>query len=129
MSNPFALRSAAVGTPLGMRLNGETITLKFDDDSTKRITAIVDISESQQVLDGLIEVNGRISLKTTDVTKHVTPNGVAVSATIRGQEWHLYGQAPDQFGLTMINIRRKFDESVHSNIYDMNDQQAVWHEA
>lgn len=126
MSNPFSLRSAAIGAPLGIRHNGETITLTFADATTKRVVAIVDISDPEQVLDGPVEVNGKISIKTADVARFVTPNGVAMSATIRDQEWHLYGQAPDQFGMTTINIRRKFDESIHSNIYDISDRQATW---
>jgi len=129
MSNPFASRLASIGAPLGIRHNGESITLTFDDDSTAVVTAIVDIKEQQQVNDGESQVEGNISIRTADVADIITPQGVPLRATVREQIWHVYGRGPDQFGMTTFLIRRVFAEADHTNMYDISDTQAVWHQA
>lgn len=128
MSSPFTQRAAQIGAPLGIRFNGESITVTFDDASTLPIKAIVEIDEAPAPMDGPVDVTGMIRVLTTVVTKKLAPRGTVMSAAIRGFDWHVFHTGEDQGGLTPFQIRRKFNEADRPNMYDMNDQQAVWHE-
>jgi len=129
VDNPFALRSAAVGAPLGKRHNSEPITVTFDDDSTLRGRAVVDIDDPQPSLDGVVVVEGRMSVLVSDVARYFTPRGIVQKVLAREENWHVYGRGPNQFGMQVFLIRRTFREADHTNIYDINDNQAVWHQA
>lgn len=127
MTNPFASRLAAIGAPLGTRFNGEPVTVKTDTGTAIRnVKFIVDIDETTSVSEGFVIVTGRITCETKDVARFITPRGTVKTATTRGFDWHIYEQGSDEFGLTAFNIRRKMGESEYSNLYDINDQQAVW---
>jgi len=129
MSSPFSLRSAAICTPLGIRFNGESITLLTADETSIPISAIVEIQDAPEPLDGPVDLTGTFRIPAAAVTRWVTPHGLVKTATIRALEWHVYEHSPDRDGWIWFNIRRQFDQSNHTNIYDMNDQQAEWHEA
>jgi hypothetical protein len=127
MTNPFASRLAAIGAPLGTRFNGEPVTVTTDTGTAIRnVKFIVDIDETTSVSEGFVIVTGRITCETKNVARFITPRGTVKTATTRGFDWHIYEQGSDEFGLTTFNIRRKMGESEYSNLYDINDQQAVW---
>lgn len=48
------------------------------------------------------------------------------SATLRGNEWHVVAAEPTEQGLVLFSLRRKHIEAGHSNIFDLNDEQAGW---
>ena len=127
MTNPFTSRLSAIGAPLGVRLNGELVTVTTDTGtSIRNVKFIVDIDETTSVAEGFVTVTGRITCETKDVTRFMTPRGTVKTATARGYEWHIYEQGSDEFGMTTFNVRRKMSESEYSNLYDINDQQAKW---
>ena len=113
---------------MGMRLNSELITLTFDDDTTRRGRAVVDISDPQPAINGVVVVEGTMSILASDVARYITPRGVAMRVLARAENWHIYGRGPDQFGLQVFLIRRTFATAEHTNTYDMNDTQATWNE-
>lgn len=129
MSSAFSRRAAAIGTPLGIRHNGESVVLYGDDGLTVTMLAIVDLDQATATASGLVDVDGRISLKTSELSKKFDPVGLVRLAVIRGQEFDLYVANPDAFGLTVFNVRRKQDEEDRTNIYDIDGEQATWHEA
>lgn len=126
MSSPFANRSAAVCTPLGIRFNGESVLLLAEDAETIPIKAIVDIQDSPEPFDGPVDLVGTFRIPTAAVTRWITPHGFIKTATIRTLEWHVYEKSPDREGWTWFSIRRQLNQSDHTNMFDMNDQQATW---
>jgi hypothetical protein len=128
MTSPFATRLAAIGAPLGIRHNGESITLSNADDQTAIVKAIAEIDDVTDSSEGFIVVTGRLLIETAVVSRKLTPLGTILKAVVRGEEWHVYEQSGDREGFVRINIRRKIDEAQHTNIYDINGEQAVWHE-
>lgn len=125
MPSPFATRAGKTGATLGIRLNGEPVTLSTETDSVA-LQAIVDIPETTSQANGPVEIFGRLSILTTQYTRKVAPLGLITSATIRGQDWHVYERGPEEAGLTTFQIRRTFEETEYTNEFDINDQQARW---
>jgi hypothetical protein len=89
----------------------------------------VDIEQIPSGGEAFTDVDGRLTLKTADLVSRAGEFTVLTKVRIREQVYDVYAQAPDHAGLTVFNIRRKFEEQEHTNIYDINGEQAVWHEA
>jgi len=125
MTSQFTKRAGKTGAPLGIRFNGESITLRTASDSVS-VKAIVDIPETTSQQEGPVEVFGRFSVLTTIYASKVAPLGLIATATIKGLSWHVYERGSDEAGLTTFQIRRTFTEAEYSNTFDINDQQATW---
>jgi len=102
----------------------ETIVLQLDGDI--RLTAIVDVPPITDAAFGSTDVTGLLSLKTADLAAYSLVSYPVLTAIIRGQNWHLHSQVNDGFGVTTFALRSKFEGVKHSNIYDLDGNQASW---
>lgn len=123
MSSAFSRRAAVVGTPLAIRHNAELVTLYGDENAETRVSAIVDLDDATSAGEGFVEIEGRLSVRTTDFSGKIIPNGVVRSALIRGEVYYTFAQSTDRNGLTTFNIRRKYEEQQQSNLYDLHGEQ------
>lgn len=128
MNSPFATRLAAVGAPLGTRHNGESITFSNAADQTAIVKAIVEIDDVTSAADGYIDITGRLFVETAVVLQKLSPLGTILKAVVRGTQWHVYEQSENRDGLVFINIRRKFAEQQHTNLYDLHGNQIPYSE-
>lgn len=90
------------------------------------LTAIVEIDEPIVQSEGPSEVEGRLSIQTSDLEQMNFQEAPVLSAIIRGENFHILGHLTDDFGVTRFSIRRNLREAKHSNLYDMSDRQAQW---
>ena len=127
MSSPFATRMAAIGAPLGIRHNSEPVTIRSVNDVELTLKAIVELDDMNSAAEGFIVVTGRLLIETAIVLRKVIAIGTVIHAVARGEQWHVYDQSGDRDGWTHFNLRRKVSQSSHTNIYDLDDNQAVWH--
>jgi len=88
----------------------------------------VDIDQIPSGGEAFTDVDGRLTVKTADLASRSAEFTVLTKVRIRDQIYDVYAQAPDHAGLTVFNIRRKFEEQGQSNVYDIDGEQAVWHE-
>lgn len=90
------------------------------------VTAVVEIDDPIAEEENPPDVEGNMKIATTDV-EHMDLDGTPVlQARIRGELYHVFDHAADDFGMTRFSIRRKFTEARHSNLYDISDRQAQW---
>lgn len=99
----------------------ELITLHLDGGV--KLKAIVDIPESTDTGEGSFPVTGLISVAAVDLKRLRLKDQTTLEATIRTQLWHLYEQSTDEFGMVRFQIRRKFQEQKHTNLYALNGDQ------
>jgi hypothetical protein len=128
MGSPFAKRLAAVGAPLGTRHNGESITLSNADDVSATVKAIVEIDDVTSDAEGFDIITGLLLIETATVLRKVAPLGTVISATTRGEQWHVYDKSGDRDGFTRFNIRRRHVEQTHTNLYDLHGNQIPFSE-
>lgn len=122
--SPFSRRAAAVGAPLGKRLNGEPVVLYDDDGLEFKASAIVDLDEIPTAAAGFVELEGRMSILTADLTAIQRRIELLRIALIRGKEFDVYGRSVDHFGQTVFNVRRRNEEeSEYTNLYDLHGRQ------
>lgn len=106
----------------------ESITLHRDGDV--RLKAIVDIPETAESAEGVVDTIGTLSVATSELTRLRLKDGLILEATVRNAVWHLYDQSTDEFGMTKFMIRRK-DNSTnrkYTNLYDLSGEQTTWQE-
>lgn len=129
MASRFESTYQARVLPAAFRAFGHDIDLISADDSTEyRLTAMVDMDEIPSG-EGFSDVQGRITVKTADLFRYVETVGPVTKARVKGKIFDVYGEALEHCGLTKLNVRRKYEEQQHTNIYDIDGEQAVWHEA
>ncbi len=109
-------------------LRGETVTLhnRMDTDDTTEITdAVVSITPPAGVSigSGKAESSGVLRLPVA----HLAAAKQANTVTVRGELWHVLAVGHVIGGRFRCEIAR--EEPEHSNLFDLNDQQAVWSEA
>lgn len=125
MTSSFSTRAKKVGAQLSMRHNGQKITLRTSSGSVV-IRAVVEIPEAGTRESGSIIVSGSFRILTTDYVRKVEPLGLVIKATINNQDWDIYERLDAEQGLTPFNIRRRFEESDYTNLYDISGNQAQW---
>lgn len=107
-------------------LRGEAITLhdRDGDISTEISDAVVSVSPPIGVgIDaGKAEYSGALRLAATHRAAALTCNTV----TVRGDVWHVLSVGRVHGDSFRVEIGRTDEQ--HSNKFDFNDQQAVWHE-
>jgi hypothetical protein len=102
----------------------ESVTLHGDTDVT--VTALIDLGSviADPQSEEVPELTGFLTVKTSD--------SAAVQAaqylTMRGQRFHINGNGTDEHGMTTYNVVRQLAENTRTNIFDIEDQQAVWRE-
>jgi hypothetical protein len=115
--------------PAAERAFGVAVDFIFADDSELRLTAMVSIDDIPSGDENYVSVEGTITIRTELLTANLGEADVLTKARVRDEIYHVYAQSPSHAGLTVLNIRRKASEQKQTNMYDINDQQAVWHQA
>jgi len=115
--------------PAAERAFGIPVVFILEDDSELELTAMVDITEIPATDQGSTPVEGTLTIRTSLLTANLAETDVLTSVRVRDELYHVYSKSPPHAGLTVMNIRRKVSEQDHTNMYDLNDTQAVWHEA
>jgi hypothetical protein len=103
---------------------GEQITL--GGTSFVTVTALIDIGSvvADSLSDEVPELTGFIRVKTEDAQKVID----AGTVIIRSQEFHINGNGTDEHGIVTFNVLRREHENQRTNLFDLNDEQAVWHD-
>jgi hypothetical protein len=114
--------------PAAERAFGRDIDFILDDDHELRFKAFVDIDQIPSGGEAFTEVDGRLTVKTADLVARSAEFTVLTKVRIRDQIYDVYAQAPDHAGLTVFNIRRKFDEQDQSNLFDLHGKQIPYSE-
>lgn len=128
MFSLFEQRFNARAVPQLEREFGAAAVFIFEDCSELPLTgAMVDVEQMPADDSGHVAIEGRLTIATTTLTSNLVDTEILTSVRVREQLFHIYGKSPPYCGLTVFNIRRKVIEQDHTNMYDINDNQAVWH--
>lgn len=114
--------------PAAERAFGVTVYFIFEDGSEFQFTGLVDLNGVSGGDEVFTRVDGTLTIKTSALVAKVEDTDVLTSVRIREEVFHVFAKSPSICGFTVFNIRRKASEQDHTNMYDMNDQQAVWHD-
>ena len=114
--------------PAAERAFGRDVDFILSDDHELRFKAFVDIDQIPSGGEDFTEVDGRLTVKTADLLARSAEFTVLTRVRIRDQIYDLYAQAPDHAGLTVFNIRRKFEHQGQSNLYDLHGNQIPFSE-
>ena len=126
MGSRFESRFQDIAVPKLFDQFGHSIDLiSADDASEYKITAMVDLDEVPQG-EGFQQITGRLSAKTSDLARISDTFGSITKVRYKEQIFDVHGKATDHAGVTVLNIRRKSSEQGHTNIFDINGEQAVW---
>ena len=110
------------------RAFGVAVDFILSDDSELRLTATVDIEDVPLGDDRYQRMEGKITIRTSLLAENLGEGDVLTAVRVRDEVYHVYGKSSSHCGLTVLNIRRMASEQDHTNMYDLNDQQAVWHQ-
>jgi hypothetical protein len=100
-----------------------------DDGNELRFNCFYDLDEIPSG-EGTVDLQGRVSVRTSDLLARVDTDtyGDWRKARIRDQIFDVYASMPDEYGSTVFNVRRKFEEQQHSNLYDLHGNQIPYAE-
>lgn len=126
MASRFESRFQDIAVPKLFDQFGQSVDLiSADDASEYKITAMVDLDEVPQG-EGFQQITGKLSAKTSDLVRISDTFGSITKVRYKEQIFDVHGKATDHAGITILNIRRKSSEQGHTNIFDINGEQAVW---
>jgi hypothetical protein len=123
MASRFEQRFNQFAIPRLQREFATDVDFILDDDSELRFRAFTDIDQIPSGGEAFTDVDGRLTVKTADLASRSAEFTVLTKARIRDQIYDVYAQAPDHAGLTVFNIRRKFNEQDQSNLFDLRGDQ------
>jgi hypothetical protein len=123
MASRFEQRFKQFAVPRLQREFATDVDFILDDDSELRFKAFTDIDQIPSGGEGFTDVDGRLTVKTADLFSRFAEFTVLTKIRIRDQIYDVYAQAPDHAGLTVFNIRRKFNEQDQSNLFDLRGDQ------
>ena len=72
------------------------------------------------------EYTGQIRYPAAEKAKLGLEETPVLTATIRDETWHIVDVGTDSYGYLPIGIRRDSAQNKHTNMHDLNDQQAQW---
>jgi hypothetical protein len=100
-----------------------------DDGNELRFDCFYDLDEIPSG-EGTVDLQGSVSVRTSDLLAKVDTDayGDWKKARIRNQIFDVYASMPDEYGSTVFNVRRKFEEQQHSNLYDLHGNQIPYAE-
>jgi len=116
-------QSSAV-TPFQVDQFGESITFHCDGGDVEIVTP-VDI-DPVQTGGGPAVQTGTIRFPTSEQGELDVYPGPVLTATIRGQLWHILEPGPAVDGLQEMPIRLHQSETTRAGVFDLNDEQAGW---
>ena len=127
MTSRFERRFKAQALPLLEREFNQPIKLIDTGDSEVSFQCFLDLDDATTE-EGFSDIQGTLSIRTSAVLAKIDAADLGKwnRARIRGQIFDVYAVLPDQFGSTVFSVRRKHDEQKHTNIFDINGEQAVW---
>lgn len=128
MASRFESRFQDIAVPKLFDQFGHSIDLiSADDASEYKITAMVAMDEVGTG-EGFSDVQGKVTVKTADFLRCVETIASAAKCRHKGKIFDVYGEATEQCGLTVFNIRRKHTEQANTNLYDLSGNQTLWQE-
>ncbi len=100
-----------------------------DDGNELRFNCFYDLDEIPSG-EGTVDLQGSVSVRTSDLLAKVDADayGDWKQARIKDQIFDVYAAMPDEYGSTVFNVRRKFEEQQHSNLYDLHGKQIPYAE-
>lgn len=114
--------------PAAFRAFGQSADLiSADDASEYKITAMVAMDEVGTG-EGFSDVQGKVSVKAVDLFRCIENIASAAKFRHKGQIFDVYGEATEQCGLIVFNVRRKHSEQANTNLYDLSGNQTLWQE-
>ena len=114
--------------PAAERAFGVAVDFILADDSELRLDAMPEIDEIPPGDEKYTKVEGTVTIRTALLIANLAETDVLTRVRVRDQVYHVYAQSSSHAGLTVLNVRRKASEQKHTNMYDLNDQQATWYE-
>jgi hypothetical protein len=127
MASRFEQRFKQFAVPRLQREFSTDVDFILDDDYELRFKAFVDIDQIPSG-EGFSDVEGRVTVKTADLVARSAEFTLLNRVRFRNQIYDVYAQAPDHAGLTVLNIRRKFEEQAQSNLFDLHGKQIPYSE-
>ena len=101
---------------------GEEITLHGATDEVIAAAVKLDSLDVDSDGDEQPEQTGVFRVIPEDVPKVL----IAKKATIRGHLFHINGTGTKRKGLVPFSVIRNTDENTHTNLFDLNEEQADW---
>lgn len=123
MVSRFEARFKQFAVPMLAREFDTEIVFILDDASELLFYGWVDIDEIPSGGEGFVDVNGKVIVQTSKLTAEVSAFGDLKKCRFRDEVYDVYSHTPDQYGTTVFNVRRKFEEQQHSNLYDLHGKQ------
>ena len=105
---------------------GEQITLHGDEDQTVNVMVRLDEAVRDSEGDEPAVCTGQLRFPVSEKTKLQLDSNPVLTATIRGETWHIVDVGTESYGFMPIGIRRDAQANKHTNIFDLNDEQATW---
>jgi len=128
MASRFESRFQDIAVPRLFDQFGHSVDLISADDATEyRIDAMVSM-DPVGTEEGFSDVQGNVTVKTADFLRCVETIASAAKCRHKGKIFDVYGEATEQCGLTVFNIRRKHTEQANTNLYDLSGNQTLWQE-
>ncbi len=123
MVSRFESRFKKFAVPKLAREFDTEIVFVRDSGDELQFLGWVDIEELPSGGEGFVDVNGKVIVQTSKLIAEVEELGSLKQCRFRDELFDVYSHSPDQYGTTAFNIRRKFDEQQHSNLYDLHGKQ------
>jgi hypothetical protein len=108
---------------LNMDHFAERITVVSDSDNQMTVTAVIDIPDTNGG-----DVEGRMQVSAAEATRFTFRAGIPYQFTRKGIVFDIYDEMPEEMGLVTLLVRKKKETNRHTDIYDIDGEQAVWHE-
>ena len=106
---------------------GEEITL-HTAGGDEVVTVLVSLEDTIRDNHGdePAEFTGQLRYPAAEKSKLGLEDVRVTTATIRGETWHIVDVGPENYGYMRVGIRRQAAENVHTNMHDLDDEQARW---
>lgn len=109
--------------PVLQREFNRTVDFINTDDEELQVPCFVD-TETIPSGEGFSDVQGRIGISSTVFNARIGSTiGQWTRVRIRNEIWDVYTKQTDEYGTVILNVRRKYEEQPHSNLYDLHGNQ------
>lgn len=124
MASVFETFFAAHAMPILRSQFDKEVDMINGSGAEVRFAAMVDLDEIPAA-EGFADLQGRVSIKTSDLTEAINPDGLGswLKCRYRGELFDVYASMPDDYGSTVFNIRRRYEEQQQSNLFDVSGRQ------
>jgi hypothetical protein len=107
---------------------GEDVVLHVIGGDDETVKALVTLNEPirDHAGDEPAEYTGHMRYPAAEKSKLGLEDTPVLTATIRGETWHIVDVGTDSYGYLPIGIRRRAAQNKHTNMHDLDDEQAQW---